>query len=384
MTPRHPEPRRWYQIKAKAEGQAEILIYEDIGAGFFQDGLTAKQFAKDLKALGPVSQLDIRINSVGGDVFEGTAIYNQLKAHSAKKTVYVDGIAASIASIIAMAGDSIIIAENAWMMVHDPSGLVWGTAEDMRQMATAMDKIKAGLVTAYKSKTGRPADEIQALMSEETWMTAEDAVAEGFADQIGPQTDAEPVTASARYKFRHLPAALQALRPAAMATTVPPTPSTVAKENPMDIATLKKDHPAIAAALIEEGRTAGISAERERVGKIHAAFTKVWGATPTAAELAVRDEIVALELSPEESEKTFKARKLTQITVAAPVSAGGGADAPIDPTVAQLQGEERWKAEWAKNIKNVQQEFLDEKEYLAFKKAEAKGNIRILGQRPAA
>lgn len=383
---RKTEPRRWYQITAKAEGQAEILIYEEIvdpiTAELFGIGQSAKSFARDLKALGPVTQLDVRINSVGGDVFEGTAIYNLLKTHRAKKTVYVDGIAASIASVIAMAGDTIVIADNAWMMVHDPSGLVWGTAEDMRKMAEAMDKIKAGLVTAYQGKTGRPADEIQALMSDETWMTAEDAVSEGFADQVGPAAAVEPATDSLQHRFRKMPRALQglqALRPAATATSAPPAvPSPANKETTMDLETLRKDHPAIAAALIEEGRRAGESQERERVAKIHAAFTKVWGATPTVAELAIRDEIVALELTPEESEKTFKARKLTLIATAAPQSAGGGADPQPDPALAQLQGEELWQAEWDRNAGKVRDEFTSVETYKAYKKADARGAIKRL------
>jgi len=395
VTSKQSAPRPWYRMEAKAEGEAEIFIYDEIVdpliAELWGIGQSAKSFAKDLKALGPVTALSIRINSRGGDVFEGQAIHSLLRAHPANKTVHVDGLAASIASVIAMAGDRIIMPENAMMMVHDPSGGVWGTAQDMRQWAEALDKIGATIVAAYQRKTGQAKEKLAELMHGETWMTAAEAKELGFADEI-----AEPVQVTARIDlsiFKSVPETARqrfavwpepdakVLRPAAVATAPPIQPQT--KEITMDLETLRKDHPAIAAALIEEGRKAGEKTERDRVAKIHASFTKVWGATPTAAELAVRDEIVALELTVEESEKTFKARKLALVTAVAPQSAGGGAD-PAPAGLEGLQGEARWKAEWDKNIKNVRDEFLDEKEYLAFKRAEAKGNIRILGQRTAA
>ena len=131
--------RRWYEFRAQAEG-AEIVIYDEIGAF----GIPAKAFLDELKALGPVAELTVRINSPGGSVFDGVAIYNALKRHDAAVTVWIDGIAASIASMIAMAGDEVVMPENAMLMLHDPSGLVCGTAADMRAMAEALDRMKAG------------------------------------------------------------------------------------------------------------------------------------------------------------------------------------------------------------------------------------------------
>jgi ATP-dependent protease ClpP protease subunit len=115
--------RRWYQFRAQAGG-AEIVIYDEIGAF----GIPAKAFLDELKALGPVAELTVRINSPGGSVFDGVAIYNALKRHDAAVTVWIDGIAASIASMIAMAGDEVVMPENAMLVLHDPSGLVAGTA----------------------------------------------------------------------------------------------------------------------------------------------------------------------------------------------------------------------------------------------------------------
>lgn len=106
----------WYSMKASAEDTADISIYEEIGGW----GISARQFAEELTALGQVNHINLHIHSPGGDVFDGIAIYNLLKNHPASKTVYIDGLAASMASVIAMVGDPIIMPENAMMMIHQP------------------------------------------------------------------------------------------------------------------------------------------------------------------------------------------------------------------------------------------------------------------------
>lgn len=182
--------KKWYSIRAASAGVAEISIYEEIGIW----GVTAGMFARDLKALGDVSNITLRISSIGGNVFDGLAIYNMLKDHASTITVKVDGIAASIASVIAMAGDTIEMPANTMMMIHDPSGGVYGTAEDMREIAEVLEKVKAGLVSAYVAKTGLDANEVADLMADETWLTAEEAVAKGFADTV---TDVMDIAAKA-------------------------------------------------------------------------------------------------------------------------------------------------------------------------------------------
>ncbi|MEG3637655.1 head maturation protease, ClpP-related [Magnetococcus sp. PR-3] len=172
--------RTWFRITAKGDAPAEIAIYDEIGAY----GITAKSFLDELKKVEHAKAITLRVNSPGGSVFDGIAIHNALKRHTARVTVFVDGIAASIASVIAMAGDEVVMPENAMMMIHDPSGLVWGTADEMRSMAEALDKMKAGLVSAYREKTGRSDEEIEALMANESWLTAEEAVEMGFADRV--------------------------------------------------------------------------------------------------------------------------------------------------------------------------------------------------------
>jgi len=191
----------WYTIRALATG-AEVVIYDEIGAY----GVSAKGFLAELGALPDGTPLALRINSPGGSVFDAVAIYNAIKRHTGTVTVWIDGIAASAASYIAMAGDEVVMPENAFLMIHDPAGMVMGSAVDMRAMAEALDKIKGSLLQGYAAKSGRLPEEIAPLMAAETWLDAKDALDFGFADRI-----AEPVRIAARFdvvRFRNAPPAL--------------------------------------------------------------------------------------------------------------------------------------------------------------------------------
>jgi ATP-dependent Clp protease, proteolytic subunit ClpP len=186
----------WYSIKAKANDTAEISIYDEIG--FW--GVSAASFAQDLKSCGNnLKQINLHIHSPGGDVFDGIAIYNLLKNHPANVTVYIDGLAASMASVIAMAGNEVIMPENAMMMIHKPWGIQGGDAEDMRKYADLLDKVENTLIPAYASKTGKTPEELAEMLSEETWLTAKECVEQGFADKL-----AEPLVAMASIKSRKL------------------------------------------------------------------------------------------------------------------------------------------------------------------------------------
>ena len=193
--------RSWYAIRARAEG-AEVSIYDEIGAY----GVSAKSFLDELGALPGDGPLTLRLNSPGGSVFDAVAIYNALKRHAGPVSVWIDGIAASAASYVAMAGDEVVMPENAFLMIHDPSGVVFGTADDMRAMAEALDKIKGSLVAGYAAKSGGSENDIAALMAKEAWLDAAEAVELGFADRL-----AEPVRIAARFdtaRFRNAPPAL--------------------------------------------------------------------------------------------------------------------------------------------------------------------------------
>lgn len=182
-----PMPKKkFWTFKAQTETTpAELLLYGPISSeSWWGDEVTPKQFDTDLKALGNISELTVRINSDGGDVFAGQAIYSILKRHHARVTVLVDGLAASIASVIAMAGDKVIMPRNAMIMVHNPWTIAVGTADDFRSLADDMDKIRESLIVVYQDKSGMGKDQIIHLMNAETWLTAEDAVNYGFADEI--------------------------------------------------------------------------------------------------------------------------------------------------------------------------------------------------------
>ena len=193
--------KSWYTIRARGTG-AEVLIYDEIGAY----GVSAKGFLAELGALPDGVPIDLRLNSPGGSVFDAVAIFNALTRHTGTITVWIDGIAASAASYVAMAGDEIVMPENAFLMIHDPSGIVMGTAADMRDMAATMDKIAGSMIRGYAARSGKSEEEIATLMAAETWFDAKDALDAGLATRM-----VEPVRIAASFdiaRFRNVPPAL--------------------------------------------------------------------------------------------------------------------------------------------------------------------------------
>ena len=192
----------WYAIQTSDNSSAledvEISIYDEIGFG----GVTAKDFMGEVKKF-KGQHIHLRINSVGGSVIEGAAIYNALRRHKGGLTVHVDGLAASMASVIAMAGEEVYIADNAMLMIHNPWSMTMGDADDLRKEADVLDKLKNTLVNAYARKTGMKPSDIAAMMDEETWLNATQSVAMGFADEIedGIEAAASISPATARQRF---------------------------------------------------------------------------------------------------------------------------------------------------------------------------------------
>lgn len=190
-----------YRFQAKkADDSAEIQIYEDVGAGWF-GGVTAKQVADDLKAAGKVGTLHVRISSYGGDVAEGMAIYRRLAEHGARKVVHVDGIAASIASVIAMAGDEIIIGESAQMMIHEAWTIAAGHADDFAAKAEELRRTSGQIADLYVARTKGDAAQIKAWMKETKWFYGQEAVDAGFADSVAANVAA---VASASLWLSHM------------------------------------------------------------------------------------------------------------------------------------------------------------------------------------
>lgn len=197
----HRTPRPvddWYRITAQAAdpgspSRAKINIYDAIGGWF---GQLASEFVTELDAL-DVDEIDLHINSPGGAIWDGLAIMNSLKAHRARVLVTVDGLAASAASIVAMAGDEVVMAEGSQMMIHKASGGAWGNSGFLRQTAAILDKIDVNMAAVYARRAGGdPAGWLE-LMDAETWYDAEEAVAAGLADRAGQP--AEPADARASF-----------------------------------------------------------------------------------------------------------------------------------------------------------------------------------------
>lgn len=185
----------WQFRAAKDEPKVgELMLYGSISDfSWWGDEVTPKQFKEDLDALGDIDVLKVFINSGGGDAFAGQAIHSMLKRHKAQVNVYVDGLAASIASVIAMAGDKVIMPRNAMMMIHNPWTWGFGDARAFREIADRLDKIRESLVVVYEGKSGMERERIIELLDAETWMTADEAVEMGFADEI---EESKPVAAS--------------------------------------------------------------------------------------------------------------------------------------------------------------------------------------------
>lgn len=192
----------WYSIRAAAGGDGEIHVSDEIGGW----GISARQFVEDLQALGAVQTLTVRINSPGGSFFDGVAIYNALARHPARKTVWVDGFAASAASVVAMAGDEIVMPENTMMVIHEPRGAGAGTAADIRVIAEALDRACRSIVSIYAARTERSAEDIEALLAAETWMSAQEAFDLGFTDRIEPAVAIVARFDAQKFRVKHLPA----------------------------------------------------------------------------------------------------------------------------------------------------------------------------------
>lgn len=180
--------KSWYSIKNIA-GKTKIYIFEEIG--FW--GITAKNFLEDIKGVGDI---DLHINSVGGSVFDALAIYHTLRQHTGAVDVYIDGLAASSASIIAMAGKTIHMPENAFMMIHDPTMMAWGDSNEMQKALDLLTKTKDVILNIYEERSGADRATLEDAMSNETWYTGGEAKAIGLVDVV-----TDPIELAARASF---------------------------------------------------------------------------------------------------------------------------------------------------------------------------------------
>ncbi len=189
--------RSGLKIRNTASDTAEIIIYAGIGTDYWGDGsmISAKTFSDELKKIpDTVKNISVRINSPGGDVFDGIAIYNRLKQHKANITVHIDGLAASIASVIALAGNEIFIGEGALYMVHLPWTWAVGDRTALENTISRLMDVEEQLIGIYSKKSGMDRNEIRALLEAETWMDAEQAIDLGFVDKQSEESI--PIAAS--------------------------------------------------------------------------------------------------------------------------------------------------------------------------------------------
>ena len=257
-----------WKVTAKSANEAEILLYDLIAD--FDDSewgfISAKGLINQIKALGNIENITLRINSVGGDVWQAQSMYSYLKSHAAKITVRIDGIAASAASVVAMAGDKIIMPSNSLMMIHNPAGGVYGEAEDMRDTAEILDKIRDTIANVYIARTGLDREKIISMMNAETWMTANEAHDLKFCDEV-----IESVAVSAKavkggmifrngFGFARIDENLSAKLPENVVMKV----SKKEEKNEMPItnaAELEREYPEI----VSEIRNSALISERERL-----------------------------------------------------------------------------------------------------------------------
>ena len=279
-----------WKVTAQSDSEAEILLYDEI-ADFDSENwgfVSAKGLINKIKALGKVSDITLRINSIGGDVFEAQAMYNYLRAHPANITVRIDGLAASAASVVAMAGNKIIMPSNSLMMIHNPSGGVWGEADDMRDTAEILDKVRDAIANVYVARTGLDREKVISLMDSETWLTATEAHDLKFCDEVDENVTAVAMAVRGGIIFQNrfgfarvdeklsekMPENTVTLRPAARIETQTKENKTEMDIKPAiftieNVTDLERQYPQLVEEIRntanEAGYNRGVQSERERL-----------------------------------------------------------------------------------------------------------------------
>jgi ATP-dependent Clp endopeptidase proteolytic subunit ClpP len=257
---------KWWTITNQSNESAELLLYGDIGDGWLYDN-SSRDFANALQGLRAARNITIRINSPGGEVTAAQAIYSLIKSHPASVTVVIDGIAASAASLIVMAGDRIVMPSNALLMIHNP--MIWAVGDhgDMIHAADTLEKVKDTMINVYSEKTGKDSGALSEMMDNETWMTAAEAYHEGFIDQVDAgaavdiraSNDGDALIANGLVvdlkKYRNMPAAVVA------AANERPMHGRGMEGKRVNVDQIKAEHPDVYTQIFN----AGITAERERI-----------------------------------------------------------------------------------------------------------------------
>lgn len=209
------QQKKYWEFKAAVQGVGELYIYGDIVSDswrWYESDTSANSFKEDLDGLGDIHTLNLYINSPGGSVFEGVAIHNILKRHKAHINVHVDGLAASIASVIAMAGDTIHMPSNAMMMIHNPWTITLGNAAELRKVADDLDRIAVSMRQSYLDRVGDKLteDKLTELLDAETWLSAQECFELGLCDVVGQEKQvAASVSKELFAKYKNIPESLK-------------------------------------------------------------------------------------------------------------------------------------------------------------------------------
>jgi len=275
-----PIKKFWNFAASSGNEPPELILYGDISSySWWGDEVTPQQFNDDLTALGEVSEIIVRINSGGGDVFAATAIYTRLKSHKAKITVIVDGIAASAATVICMAGDVVKIPAAGQFMIHDPSiWCGWSDKNELKKAMNALETTKNSIIAAYALKTGKTNEEISSLMSAETWFTGGEAVDSGFCDEVMFVEEVQLIAADASIlsRYKNAPKALFNIQSAPMVGAIKQPPESGTNQTnkgveSMEIKTvddLKAKEPELIEQIVNSEVDKAVKAERERIQAI--------------------------------------------------------------------------------------------------------------------
>jgi ATP-dependent Clp endopeptidase proteolytic subunit ClpP len=398
----------WYAIQAKAADEsADVMIYDVVGAW----GVSAQQFVTDLKGL-KAKTINVRLNTPGGDVFDGLAIYNALRDHPAKVVTRVDGLAASMGSVIAQAGDERRMAKNAYMMIHNPWSMAAGDAAEMRKSADLLDKVCGTLAQTYADRTGKSVDEMKAAMAETSWYTADEAKAAGLCDAVDDDNEEDTTTARASFDYRVLAAGPDRLRqfvaariretqqanpltaPRGAANTVSPHEESnmdlesfkaFAAKNPDAVASLTAQ--AVSAAKAEMAPKPATVAELKAAFPEHSGFiVDQIGANATMAEAkAAFADVLKAEHATAVAAKDAEIARLTKVaglvtSGAAGVSTEATPAAPAAPAAQPDGSDPKALAEWEwDNKPESRTGYSTRDRYVAIRTREISGEFRAHG-----
>lgn len=362
-------------------GEGEIDIYGTIGKDWFGDGIDPLEFKQELDAL-DVSLLKVRIHSYGGFVDEGQAIISALRRHKAEKHVFVDGMAASMASVILQVGDKRYCASNGAVFIHDPVGLCWGSLSEMERYATEMKQIKEQILDIYEERSNLSRDEISELMEKETRMTAQEALDWGFIDEIGDEVSADPQNHASNFDNMFKIAASKdhlKMAPHLALQTTSGKPEPKKEKGPMDPKASKSgDQPetenATENALSPEQIQA---AERKRITDIQEMSQK--GVEDLVTQFVADGTSAgdaALAINKKLRENAVNSNQLdTKRTQSNAIVTDDGSDED-NGAVA----DDDFDTQWEKNVDNCKDTFLSKDAYVAYKQHNAAGLVKVQGE----